>query len=262
MAYLHQIKYLWGVAVVALWGCEDAEARRRAAAEEAAASAVAQISAGRWDVLWGQLAPTYQATYKTPDALRAQLELVEGEVKSAGLQAVVDEVAPAGESWRGRARLVDEVDERREIVVELMLTSSPPRVARIEATVAKRDLEREPPVLAVQATLKVLRERGGEALYDELGAAHRAQYTREAHAALMAEQSGLLRGRAAIRQVGYDAPRAAVVVAHHSAADGAQGIVIYQVTRAYGAPWRVETLGALLEAPAVAEPHDKPSIAQ
>jgi hypothetical protein len=227
-----------------------------------AVSAVEQISAARWDALWGQLTPAYQATYTTPDALRAQLELVEGKVKTAGLAAVVDGVEPVGEAWQGRARLVDEADERREIVVELMLTGSPPRVARIEAAVAARKLDSEPPVAAVQATLKALRERGGEALYEELGATHRAQYTREAHAVLMAEYSGLLRGQVAIRQVGYNAPRSAVVVAHHSAADGAQAIVIYQVTRAPGAPWRLETLGALLEASPHAAQTDKPSSAQ
>jgi hypothetical protein len=236
------------IALAGVWYSGARAARAQAEADDAAIRAALDMSAGRWDALWTSLSPAYQAAMQRPDALRARLERVEGDVPSAGRIPALWSLTPLGDGWRAELRLVE--DEATQQIALSILLNSARRITRIEAqAVAPAPLDEEPPARAVRALMAHLERRDFDAAYQHVGQAYRDAHSPEAHAALMADQAALLAApRPALRQIGYDDPHTAVVIAHHSASSGEQGIVVYSVTREAGGPWRVAMFGTLMAA--------------
>ena len=94
------------LALTGVWYSGQRAARARADADDAAIRAALDVSAGRWDALWTSLTPAYQAAMQRPDALRARLERVEGDVPSAGRIPALWSLTQLGDGWRAELRLV------------------------------------------------------------------------------------------------------------------------------------------------------------
>jgi hypothetical protein len=240
---------------VLAWLVRDHQQQRRVSAERDAVALATLICENRWPALWDALTPAYQAANKDPDALRDRLERVEGDVASAGRTPVLWDVVGLGEGmWRAELRLETDAAEQ-QIALSLIFGGSPARIARIEAMAATANMESEPPVRAVRALMQTLRTGQVERVYEEVGQPYHALYTPELHADLMREQGALLGAPVAeLRQVSYNSPDEAVIIAHHSAASGEQGLVVYSVGRQEGGAWKVTMFGVLMAADRGADP--------